>query len=186
MKKKIISIAGNAGSGKSSTADRVAEALNYARYSSGDFMRQIAKERGLTFDELHTLAEKDESIDHEIDKRNKKIGEKTEIVIDSRLAFYFIPDSFKVFLELDPAIAAKRIFADMQKNPAREVEFEETVEQVEKSIAKRMQSNKKRYQELYNIDYLDPEQFDLVINTGKNDLETVSKMIVASYKEWIS
>ncbi|PIW96975.1 hypothetical protein COZ82_02065, partial [Candidatus Kaiserbacteria bacterium CG_4_8_14_3_um_filter_38_9] len=41
MKRKhIITISGRPGSGKSTTADKVAELLGYTRHSSGDMVRQ--------------------------------------------------------------------------------------------------------------------------------------------------
>lgn len=185
MKKKIITIAGNAGSGKSSTADGVAEILDYDRFSSGDFMRAVAESRGVTLEKLHAMAEEDPSIDHEIDKQNMKMGERENIVIDSRLAFHFIPYSFKVFLSLDPDVAAKRIFKDKQESSDRDMEEEtRSKEEVRERIEERMQSNRRRYKELYDIDYLDESQFDLVIDTDENTLEQVVKEVVKEYKNW--
>src|ERR1035437_7748083 len=100
-KKHIITIAGKLGSGKSSTAKMVSEILNYKHYSTGDFMRSIADQKGVPLGELNKIAETDPSIDKMLDDRNKEIGTMEDIVLDSRLGFYFIPESFKVFLELD-------------------------------------------------------------------------------------
>src|ERR1035437_2410244 len=108
-KKHIITIAGKLGSGKSSTAKMVAEILNYKHYSTGDFMRSIADEKGIPLVKFNKIAENDPSIDKILDDRNKEIGNMENIVLDSRLGFYFIPESFKVFLELDPSIASERI-----------------------------------------------------------------------------
>ncbi len=56
-KKEIITICGSLGSGKSSTAKLVAQKLKYQHFSSGDFMRKIALERGITLNELNVQAE---------------------------------------------------------------------------------------------------------------------------------
>lgn len=183
-KKHIITIAGNAGGGKSTVAKMVAKKLGYDHYSSGDFMRQVARERGVTLEELHEMAENDSSIDHDIDARNKEVGKQDELVIDSRLAFHFIPQSFSVFLSVDTDTAAKRILADSKKNRQEERKAA-TLEDVKEKIHERMESNKKRYKELYGIDYLDTEQFDLVIDTSNTTPDEVTSRIIAGYNEWL-
>lgn len=190
MKKHIITIAGKLGAGKSSAGKKAASALNYKHYSSGDFMREIAKDRGITLAELSSIAESDPSIDQEIDAYVKKTGEEKDIIIDSRLAYHWIPDSFKVFLELPPQIAAQRILNDQLNNPNRAHEHREkptSVEEVIQSAKTRSESERKRYSELYGIkDYTDPTNFDLVIDTEKNNLEQVTQIILEKYNEWLN
>ena len=105
LKKEIIAITGTLGSGKSSTANLVAEKLGFQRFSSGDFMRKVALNRKISLNEFGRIAEIDESIDKSIDEEVRKVGEMEKIVIDSRLAFHWIPASFKVYLDLPPEIA---------------------------------------------------------------------------------
>lgn len=193
MKKEIITIAGNLGSGKSSTANRLAELHDYRRASTGDFMRQMAASRGMTLDELGDLAKTDPSIDHELDDYTKKVGQDFKVILDSRLGFYFIPDSFKVFLKLSPKIAAERILKDKDINLNRQNESAEdfdTVEKIAKSVAERVESEKGRYRELYGIeDHMAPENFDLIVDTGlpefNNNLEAVAQKIFEEYKKWL-
>jgi len=186
MKKEIISIAGAPGSGKSSTADGVAKELGFRRFSSGDFMRNIALERGISLNELSALAEKDDSIDTSIDNENKKVGKMNKLVVDSRLAFHFIPDSFKVYLDLPLEIAKDRILNNLKVNKLRqESENSTTPEEIYKKITERLESEKKRYMELYGIDHTDKKNFDLVIDTNKNNLQEVVQIIISAYKKWI-
>jgi len=188
-KKKIITLAGSLGSGKSSTAKRLADILNYEHYSTGDFMRSIADEKGVSLVELSLLAETDRSIDEELDNKNKEVGKKENVIIDSRLGFYFIPQSFKVFLKLDPKISAERILKDKQTNKNRQNEASQdfdTEEGIMKSIKIRQESEKKRYQELYGIwDYTDPRNFDLIIDTSLLPLEGVVDKIIEEYSNWL-
>src|SRR3989338_6356327 len=100
MKKQIISITGTLGSGKSSTSDLTAKKLGFQRFSSGDFTRKIALEMGISLNELGKKEEADGSIDNKVDEEIKKVGEMDKIVIDSRLAYHWIPNSFKVYLDL--------------------------------------------------------------------------------------
>ncbi|PIN81309.1 cytidylate kinase, partial [Candidatus Woesearchaeota archaeon CG10_big_fil_rev_8_21_14_0_10_32_9] len=62
-----ITISGNLGSGKSTVAKMLAKDLGYSHYSTGDFMRKMAEERGITLLELGKIAENDSSIDYELD-----------------------------------------------------------------------------------------------------------------------
>jgi CMP/dCMP kinase len=92
MKKKhIITLSGKPGSGKSSTADRVAELLGYSRYSAGDLVRTVIRKRGLTLDEYNKMAIKNHHLDHEIDEELRNLRDVEDVVIDSRLGFYWIP-----------------------------------------------------------------------------------------------
>lgn len=189
-KKHIITIAGKLGSGKSSTAKKVAETLGYEHFSTGGFARSIALERGISLEELGKIAENDSSVDFEIDDYCRSLGEKENIVIDSRLGFHFIPESFKVFLELDPETASKRILEDKKNNPNRHTEASgsfDTPEKIKEKIISRLESEGKRYQELYNIeDHTDHKHFDLIIDTKNIPLEEVVEIVINKYKEWLN
>ncbi|MFA6386198.1 MAG: AAA family ATPase [Candidatus Paceibacterota bacterium] len=189
-KKHIITIAGKLGSGKSSTAKMVAEILGYKHYSTGDFFRSIADERGISTVELNKAAETDLSIDKEVDDRNIEIGKMENVVLDSRLGFHFIPESFKVFLELNPIIASQRILNDKKNNLNRHNETSsafDTAENILNSISERMLLEKNRYKELYGInDNTSHDNFDLVIDTEKIPLEDVSKKIIEEYNNWLN
>lgn len=189
-KKHLITIAGKLGSGKSSTAKKVAEMLGYKHLSSGDFMRDVASERGISLMELNRTAEGDNSIDKELDNRNIEIGKQSEIILDSRLGFYFIPDSFRVYLDLPLEVSAERILKDKENNPNRlkedSVSFN-TKEDVMKSVINRQESERLRYEKLYGIkDVSNADNFDLIIDTSKYSLEEVTQKIVEEYKKWLT
>ena len=185
-KKEIITITGTLGSGKSSTADLVAKELGFRRFSSGDFMRKIALEMGISLNELSIKAQTDENIDKKIDEEVRKAGNKEKIVIDSRLAFHWIPESFKVYLDLSPEIARERILNNLKENELRrQSEESATSEEIHEKIISRRESEKKRYKEMYNLDHTDKNKFDLVIDTNKNNLKQVVNIIVSKYKKWL-
>jgi len=187
MKKEIITISGFPGSGKSSTADNVAKKLGFNRFSSGDFMRRIALEKGITLNELSKIAEQDQGqIDKEIDDNVSAMSKENKIVLDSRLAFHFIPNSFKIFLDLPPEIAKERILSNLKTNTLRaQSENANTSEEVFNKIKERLESEKKRYKELYNLDYTNKENFDLVIDTNKYNLQEVVEIILKEYDNWL-
>ena len=186
MKKQIITIAGLPGSGKSSTARGIAAKLGYEHFSSGDLFRQMAEERGLSVEEINFAAEKQKEIDKEVDELLVRLGkEKNHLVIDSRTAFHWIPESFKVFLDLDSTMAAKRTYEQIQKE-GRSSQAGASLEEVREKTAKRIQSEQKRYQSLYGIDVIDKSQFDLVVDTAAHNLEGVINLVVDAYKKWLS
>lgn len=183
-KASIITITGLPGSGKSSTAKRVAELLAYKHFSSGDLFRKIAADRGLSVSALNLTAEEQRGIDYEVDELLKSMGKtESDIVIDSRLAFHWMPGSFKIFLKLSPKKAAERIFAHIQKE-GRVSQTGNSLEEVEHDVATRIQSELKRYKALYDLDHTDESQFDLVVDTEKYPLLAVADIIVDKYKEW--
>jgi cytidylate kinase len=190
-KKHIITIAGNLGSGKSWTSSKVAEMLDYEKRSTGDFFRSIAKQKNITLEDLNKLAITDSSIDKMVDDSTIKLSKGENIVIDSRLAFHFIPDSFKVFLACNPHVAAERIAKDM--NTAHRLNEAsgkyETIEEISASISKRAQDEKKRYFEKYNVlDITDSKHFDFIVDTSlpENNKEKVPELITEAYKRWLA
>lgn len=160
----IITISGDPGSGKSTVAKAIAEKLKLKHISAGDFMRELAAEKKMTILELVKIAEKDPAIDKEIDERTKKLAEKDNFIIDSRLAWNFIPKSLKIYLKCSTDEAAKRIFA--QKRGGIEAE-NITLEQTKANVIAREQSEIKRYKKYYGIDFKKEENYDFVLDTTK-------------------
>ncbi|MEA2037937.1 MAG: cytidylate kinase family protein [Nanoarchaeota archaeon] len=157
----IITIAGIAGSGKSTVAKLLAKKLKYKHYSTGDFMREMAKSKGLSLLELSKNAEKDKSIDKELDKRQIELGKKEDnFVIDSRLGWHFIPDSIKIFLDVELEEAAKRILKDKREHE----KYKHVKDSIEK-IETRISSEEKRYKDYYGVDYKDRKNYDILIDT---------------------
>ena len=95
----IITIAGLAGSGKSTVAKLVAKKLKYKFYSAGDMRGELATREGLTIDQLNDLKAK--WTHAAIDEVVKKIGQNEDnLVFDSWLGWHFIPHSVKFFLKV--------------------------------------------------------------------------------------
>lgn len=182
MKPRIITIAGSLGSGKSSTAKRVAAELGFKHFSSGDLFRAIAKERGVTVEEINQEAELEHEIDLATDERLRSMTNDDGLVIDSRLAFHWMPDSFKVFLALAPEDAAERIFNHIQKE-GRESQSGDSIESVLTATLSRRESEIKRYQNLYQIDVNDMSPFDLVVDTKANNLDQVVSIVLEEFKK---
>ena len=180
----IITLTGLPGAGKSTVADKLAQQLNMSRFSAGDLRRNMAQERGLTLDELNTLGETQDFTDKDVDAYQEKIGkEQDNFVIDGRLSWHFIPNSLKVFLDVDMDEAAKRIFeASKQWQRPNEIAYE-TPQQVREALTARLASDQKRDRQYYNVDYLNPDNYDLVIDTTQKKTEEIIAIILRALDE---
>ncbi len=190
MKKTIITINGKNGSGKSSAGKRIAALLGYTHKSSGDFQRAGALRHNMGIAEYMVYAETHPEADRETDQMVRDCGNEEKLVLDSRLGFFWIPDSFKVYLDLDPNIAVGRILESMKNDPLRSQSEDriETPQELKAKIISRLERDTQRYKNLYDVDMSDISQYDLVIDTGlsENNLDTVVEKIITAYKEWLA
>lgn len=177
----IITLGGLPGAGKSTIKNLLALELGLKAYSMGDMRGEMAKARGLNIDQLNDLGLTDASTDNEVDEFQKTLGEdQDDFVIDGAMSWYFIPHSKKVFLAVDPQVAAERIFADRQDNPNRTDEPEySSIENTKQALTARAAHNDARYQKWYGASYLDPRNYDLVIDTTTRTTDEVLKQILA-------
>jgi len=186
-KKHIITLSGKPGSGKSSTADRVAELLGYTRYSAGDLVRTLIRKKGITLDQFNKMAAEDHKLDQDIDEELRNLRNVKDVVIDSRLGFYWIPESFKVYLDLDMDVATARIFKDTVSNELREYSGESnySIQDVRKLVQDRLDNEKRRYKALYGVNPYSKANFDLIINTSRHSPQTVALTVFDTYKKWL-
>ncbi len=71
-------------------------------------------ERGISLMDISRDAERDGGvIDRILDERSQALGQtEDQFILDGRLAFHYVPHSFKIFLTVPPEEAAKRIYHD--------------------------------------------------------------------------
>ncbi len=170
-----ITISGKVGAGKTTLAKALAKKLKLKYLSTGAIMRDLAKEKAMSIAEFIKAAEKETKYHKELDKKTKEIGKKQDnFVFDSKLAFHFIPDSIKIFLDVDLNIAAKRIFNQKRKDEKENISLEQT----KAKIRQREQSEIKAYTKLYNVNHHTHTYYDLVINTSKLTIkQTLNKVL---------
>ncbi len=170
----IIIISGLPGAGKSSVAKRIAKKLGYKHYSTGDIQREIANEKGLTIAQLGELEAEDKSIDLMIDNKTKQIvNEKDKIVMDSWLAPNFVNDAFCVFLKCDMDERARRRL----KHKRKEESFD-SIQETKKNMQKRTKTNRERWIRYYDYDFLDMNNYNLVVDTTNISVEEVVQQIM--------
>lgn len=176
----IISISGKGASGKSTVAKLLAEKLHMRHYSIGDLMRELAETRGVSILQLNRFAETDSSIDKWLDKRQEELAMHDNFIIDSRLAFRFIPDSIKIFLDIDDNVAATRIFTA----PPRQGETPyKTIAEARKALIARRTSEIKRLRKYYHLNPYDKKHYDFVVDTTLLSPEQVCNKIIIFLKK---
>jgi CMP/dCMP kinase len=176
----IISLSGAQGSGKSTIAKKIASQLNWPRYYIGGIRRQIAKDKGLTLAQYNKLGETDPSTDLEVDDYQKELGQKEDnFIIEGRTSWFFIPHSFKIYLDVKESEGAKRILAHLQQdNERNEDQGLVDKETMLLSLAKRAKSDAYRYRKYYNIDVHDRSHYDYILDTTYlNEKEVFEKVM---------
>ena len=175
-----ITMTGNLGSGKTSVCKELKE-MGYEIISAGGLFRQLAEERGMTVVEFNKLAETDKSIDKLIDDRSTRLGrELSDAVFDSRLAWHFVEESFKVFLMTDVMESAKRVYNDTE----RSAESYSSVTEAAEALTKRTNLEKERFKTLYDVDYYNKNNYDLIIESTKATPRQIAEEIVRYYEEF--
>jgi cytidylate kinase len=135
---------------------------------------------GLTTLELNKLTDSRPDIDEQIDNHTRALNDSEEnYIVDSRLAWHFIPKSYKVFLRCDETIAAERISKDDKR---KSDEQNREVSHLLKQIQARRKSEAERFNRIYNIDFEDLSNYDQVIDSGYFWPEEIVDLILDGIK----
>ena len=164
-----ITITGALYSGKSTVAKAISKALNYTYFSVGELQRKLAVEKGISITEYNKYM-LDNNLDNEVDNRTMEIGrEKENFIFDARLAWHFIPDSFKIYLRVDLDVSVGRAMKDERGKSEKYASIEEAKE----SITERRRLEVSRFKDIYNIDIDRDSNYDLVIDTSEMSMGVV-------------
>ena len=176
--KDIVTLSGDIGGGKSSVARILKASLGYQLISAGGIQREIAASMGLTTLQLNEWSAKDRSVDDKIDSHTKTLGETSDhIIVDSRLAWHFIPAAYKVFLTVDPSVGAERVF-----EASRSDEFHGSLAEALENNLSRTRLEAVRYHTLYGIELRDYRNYDLVVDTSFAAPEDVAATIENGFR----
>lgn len=181
--KKIITISGNLGSGKSTVSRYLSNDFGYAIISIGDLFRKIAEEKGMTINDFSEYIKDKPEYDKKIDEQVKEIGTQSDnLIFVSRVAWHFIPDSFNIFLYVDERVGTKRILDDTSRVGEKYIHYQEALEK----IHRRFENSKIRYLKEYGIDITNPDNYDLYLDTTFLTPEQVTEIIVQEYIKYLS
>jgi cytidylate kinase len=175
---RSIVLNGDLGSGKSTVSRLLSERLGIRRISVGDLYREMARQRGLTALQLNLHAELDDKIDFYVDQLQKDIAAGGEqLIVDSRLAWFYFTGALKVHIIADPAVAAQRALS----RPGDTVESYTSLAEAITGIAERSESERARFLSRYGADKTRWSNYDLVIDSTRVTPAELVDRIEAAY-----
>lgn len=168
----LITISGLPGSGKTTVARLVAEALGLEHVYAGDIFRRQAEAQGLTLEEYARRAETDHSIDRALDEQMCARAAAGNAVLEGRLAAVMADQAqapaLRVYLTADDTVRAARIAGREGGDAAERLP----------QIQAREASDARRYRAIYGVDYHDLARYDLVLRTDGRPPEELAAAIV--------
>lgn len=176
----LMSITGKLGSGKSTVCNILKEQYGFEIFSTGTINREYARRLGISTLELNERLKSDPALDKEIDGTVTRLSiEKKDekLVFDSRMAWHFAKDTFKIFLTIDPMEAATRVM----KNQRGAEEHYDSVEDACQGLIKRGTVERERFIQIYGVDYFDHNNFNLVVDTTSRTPEEIVGIIIENY-----
>jgi cytidylate kinase len=139
----------------------------------------LAEQHGMTAKEFNQFIESNPKYDNMVDDTIKEMGAKEEnIIFDSRLAWYFVPKSFKIYMYVDVDTATERIFNDK----GRVSESYSDMATAKKEIIERRESEVLRYKTFYNIDINNYSNYDFIIDTSHATKDEVNDAVLSNFK----
>ena len=179
-----ITLTGNLGSGKSTLSKILEKDYGFEVFSTGKIIREIAKEQGISVLEMNKLMKEDSKYDHMIDDTSARISreqKEKDILFDSRLAWNFVEESFKVFLSVSLDVATKRVMGDGSRG---DVETYASLEECKNSLLERAAEEDKRYKDIYGIEYFNYSNYNLVLDSSDCEPEVLAKLLVEEAKKF--
>lgn len=183
----LITVSGMLGSGKSTICKVLKDEYGFEFFSTGKIMRDQAAKLGLTIEEFNKKLSADLNfagldIDKVIDQGTVEFARANagkKIVFDSRMAWFFVPESFKVFVTVDPAVAAQRVVSGR----ILEEENYKSKEECYAALESRKKLEDERYLSLYGANTRDMKNYDLVLDsTSKTPQELVKEILLKTDK----
>lgn len=178
-----ISITGKLGSGKSTVCNMIREKYGYEIFSTGAIQREVAREKGITTLELNRLMKVDHSLDDVIDATTTRLSRERKgdkLIFDSRMAWHFAENTFKIFLTIDPAVAAARVMANQRGDEEKYA----TPEEARDGLIERSRVEQARFMDLYGVDYYDFSNYNLVVDTSCRPPEEVVALIWSTFEAY--
>lgn len=168
----IVTVSGPHGTGKSTYAARLAQALRLRHVSAGSLFRRIAKEKRLSLEELGRKALEDPSIDKLVDERTIAEANKGRVVVDGQLTGWILKDmaDLRVYLTAPEEVRLERI-AKRDKL---------TLQDARLQTEQRESVQRERYLRHYGFQVEDRSIYQLVLDTSLGSIEDTAKVVISA------
>ncbi len=167
-----ITLSGEVASGKSTVGKLLAEELDYEFVSIGNITRSRAEREGISIVDFQKKCLRNPLLDQEIDLEFATYcNTKENLIIDYRMGFKFVQNSFNVFLKISEEDAVERLKVANRKN--------ETFE----TVKVRNDTFKTQFQNAYKVDYTTYSNYDTIIKiNNKMSPKEIAKIIINQFK----
>ncbi len=180
----LISITGRLGSGKSTVCNIMKERYGFQIYSTGAIQREYARRLGITTLELNQRMDENPNLDKDLDDSVTRMSiehKGEDLIFDSRMAWHFAKDTFKIFLTIDPMEAARRVI----NNPRGAEEAYTDINDACDKLVERSRVERERFIEIYGVDYYDYNNFNIVVDTTSKTPDEIVALIMENYQRYM-
>lgn len=178
-----ITISGELGSGKSSLSKLLCEKADFKILSVGAIQRELAVQHGMSTLEFNKYMETHPEIDIECDNKVVEYGlSEANLILDSRMAWHFVPHAFKIHLLVNMHIAAERIFNDDIRKNEQNNDIEHTLQ----NIITRKASEVKRFKEQYKVNIDNLQNYNFVVDSSFISPENLADFVLKQFNSWKS
>ena len=170
-----ITVSGLPGSGTSTLVQGICQVKGWSALNGGDVFREEAANRGLSVADFSQLCKSNPTVDRELDHRLVEAMEDPNgpEIVESRLAGWWAYrndiDCLRIWVEVDLNERLDRVAMREGDDLRRR----------EESLL-REEADRQRYTELYDIDILSMEPYDLVIDGTKPSATDVLQVVLAA------
>ena len=178
MGKLLITVFGDAGSGKGTVLRALADVLGCTLIDMGDILREFANELDISLHELHEKMLADPSWDARLDDRVRNLPNQHErLIIVSRTAWHLHPTSIRVYLACREDVTAKRIAERENVSVEAALEKERT----------RVLVDADRYRRYLGIEIYPPphELFQVVLDTSDLTPQEVRDQLIKRIQPFV-
>ena len=178
-----ITINGQLGSGKSEICKFFKREHGFDVFSTGRIQRERAQQQGISTLEMNKESGKNYSLDYIIDNATVEFAKEhqgEDVIFDSRLAWHFVEDSFKIHLLVSPAEAGRRVFC----NRVTAEEKYSSQQDATNQLVERRRLEAERYLKVYNVVMNDYSNYNLVLDTTSLSIKEVCDILYSEYEEF--
>jgi len=175
-----VTIAGEPGAGSTTIAKKLAEKTNYKLITTGEIVKQIAKQQNKTIEQLWQEQDKnpkkEKQFNNKINNQQKKQAKKYKnIIINGKLSAYNNPKAeLKILLTADIKTRAQRT----AKRDRR------TIKKQQQELEKREEEERKNWKKMYGFDYTkNKNKYDMIIDTTNLTPTKITNAIIKQMKK---